>query len=101
MLTSKYILRKMAKAYLPESVIKRKKCGFAIPVEKWIKPDESLFRKGFLEAYLKLSPEFVMKLAESGGLYWQLLNLELWGRLFVLGEDRKHLNTLLAERDVI
>lgn len=36
---TKHILREVAKGYLPESIIWRKKTGFAAPLRKWIKAD--------------------------------------------------------------
>ena len=38
-LTTKYLLRKLAAKYLPESIIKRPKKGFGIPVGKWLKDE--------------------------------------------------------------
>jgi len=35
--TSKYILKQLAKKYLPDDIINRPKKGFGIPVAKWIK----------------------------------------------------------------
>ncbi len=36
---TKYILRKIAERYLPESIINRSKTGFGGPVRKWVKND--------------------------------------------------------------
>jgi asparagine synthase (glutamine-hydrolysing) len=43
--TSKYILKKAMKPFLPDEVICRKKKGFGVPIAKWIKgPLKELFR---------------------------------------------------------
>ncbi len=37
--TTKYVLRKIAERYLPESIVNRSKTGFGAPVRKWVMHD--------------------------------------------------------------
>ena len=90
-LTSKYILKKAMKKFLPNEVIQRKKKGFGVPIAKWVKgPLRELFgdflspdrirQEGFL------SPEYVTSLLQDHLLnrkdnrkqLWTLLVWELW-----------------------
>ena len=90
----KPLLKACAERYLPSAIVRRPKFGFAVPQREWIRlKSADLFRGGFVEDM------FGGTLArEVGGippgLLFPLLNLELWGRLFVRGEDRG----VLAER---
>lgn len=36
---TKYVLRKIAERYLPQSIVNRSKTGFGAPIRKWIKHD--------------------------------------------------------------
>jgi len=90
-MTSKYILKRAFKKYLPDSIIHRKKKGFGVPIAKWVKgPLKELFedllssdrikREGFLD------PEYVNELLEdhlankrdNRKQLWTLLVWELW-----------------------
>jgi asparagine synthase (glutamine-hydrolysing) len=90
-LTSKYILKKAMKNFLPNEVIQRKKKGFGVPIAKWVKgPLMELFgdllspdrigREGFL------NPEYVTSLLQdhlhnkkdNRKQLWTLLIWELW-----------------------
>jgi len=89
--TSKYILKKAMKNWLPDEVINRPKKGFGVPIAKWVKgPLKELFgdllsparivREGFL------NPEYVTPLLrdhlvgkrDNRKLLWTLLVWELW-----------------------
>jgi len=90
-LTSKYLLKKVMKNYLPEAIIHRPKKGFGVPIAKWVKgPLRELFgdllspdrlkREGFL------NPEYVATLLldhlhnrrDNRKQLWTLLVWELW-----------------------
>ena len=89
--TSKYLLKKVMKDFLPKEVIGRKKKGFGIPIAKWVKgPLRELFgdllsydrikREGFL------NPDYVTCLLrdhlankkDNRKQLWTLLVWELW-----------------------
>jgi asparagine synthase (glutamine-hydrolysing) len=89
--TSKYLLKKAMKNFLPEEVIQRKKKGFGVPIAKWVKgPLRELF--GDLLSYDRIkkeglfSPSYVSSLLQdhlankkdNRKQLWTLLVWELW-----------------------
>jgi asparagine synthase (glutamine-hydrolysing) len=94
-LTSKYLLRQVAAAYLPEKIVSRPKKGFGIPVGKWLnrefKPvaDELLsesfiLRQGiFSWSYVKvLLDEHRNERVDRRKELWTLLMFQWWWRKF-------------------
>ncbi len=90
-LTSKYILKKAMKPFLPREVIQRKKKGFGVPIAKWVKgPLKDLFkdflspdrikREGFLnsEYVASLFQEHLLNKKDNRKQLWTLLVWELW-----------------------
>ena len=90
-LTSKYILKKAMKNYLPGEVIERKKKGFGVPIAKWVKgPLKELFRdllspdrikrEGFLnpESVTTLLQDHLLNRKDNRKQLWTLLVWELW-----------------------
>ena len=89
--TSKYILKKAMKSFLPHDVIHRKKKGFGVPIAKWVKgPLKELFgdllsperieREGFLNpAYVgTLLADHLAGKKDNRKQLWTLLVWELW-----------------------
>jgi asparagine synthase (glutamine-hydrolysing) len=89
--TSKYLLKKVMKDFLPKEVIHRKKKGFGVPIAKWVKgPLRELF--GDLLSYDRirqegfLNPDYVTCLLrdhlankkDNRKQLWTLLVWELW-----------------------
>ena len=89
--TTKYILRKLAKKYLPNEIIKQPKRGFEVPLAYWI--DNQL--KTIVSDYLispKISTEyidssFIQKLLSKNlnvspikraKMIWNIFTLEVW-----------------------
>jgi asparagine synthase (glutamine-hydrolysing) len=97
----KVLLRKLARGYLPESVVGLPKQGFMLPVAEWLRGDlyavlhhvlthshfvsQGLFR---LEAVESLLEEHRSRRADHHVRLWMLLNLEIWWQIF--GEGRSH-----------
>jgi asparagine synthase (glutamine-hydrolysing) len=90
-LTSKYILKKVMKNFLPNEVIQREKKGFGVPIAKWVKgPLKELFgdllssdrikREGFLnpEYVASLLQDHLMNKKDNRKKLWTLLVWELW-----------------------
>lgn len=90
-LTSKYILKKMAKKHIPSYIINKRKQGFAIPVTKWLKHElkETLLEftsKSYIEKQGLFNYEFVEKIVQNHlqekwdnkKLLWNLLVFQLW-----------------------
>jgi asparagine synthase (glutamine-hydrolysing) len=89
--TSKYILKKAMKSFLPQKVIQRRKKGFGVPIAKWVKgPLKELFgdllspdrieREGFLNpAYVgTLLEDHLAGKKDNRKQLWTLLVWELW-----------------------
>lgn len=88
----KWILQQVARRHVPLAIATRKKVGFPLPlaeyVAPWAKPE--LFRDGFCEGVLGLHSRG-LDVAVRGWrsrtfAFFGLLALELWGRMFVMGE---------------
>ncbi|KOP72010.1 hypothetical protein AMS60_22355 [Bacillus sp. FJAT-21945] len=86
--TPKYILKEIAKEYLPSEVIERKKVGFPVPLNNWF---------GLLEKYAKeilndvfwLKKESVDELIleskknqRAGQIVWMFINIEIFRRKY-------------------
>jgi asparagine synthase (glutamine-hydrolysing) len=90
-LTSKYILKKAMKNWLPDKVVNRPKKGFGVPIAKWIKTElKELFedllssdrirREGYLssEYVTHLLQEHLANKRDNRKQLWTLLVWELW-----------------------
>ena len=99
-LTTKYILKRAMKKYLPPDIINRSKKGFGIPVAEWIKSNLKTLvldvfskgkvqREGFFD-YLyihKLLEDHFQGKSDNRKLIWTLLMFELWYKNFMEGTD--------------
>jgi len=105
----KYILKKAVEDLLPHSIIYRKKMGFPTPLKQWLLDPraERLFsailsRDGFVAEYLDLKEiETLINRHRSGAedatdRLWRLLNLQLWGDVFITGRRDRWWNGALA-----
>ncbi|MGA3098329.1 MAG: asparagine synthase (glutamine-hydrolyzing) [Bryobacteraceae bacterium] len=94
----KYIVKKAAADLVSPDILYRKKMGFPTPIRQWLRDGRAkamladlLDRNGFIAAYLDLP--VIEKLLEShqrGSIdatdrIWRLLNLQVWGDLFLTG----------------
>jgi asparagine synthase (glutamine-hydrolysing) len=92
----KWVVRQLAQAYLPREIAERKKWGFRVPMDDWLRGAlrdftyDTLFASDSL-ASLYLSRPFVAELvrrhmegtANEGLRIWTLLSLEVWRRTCV------------------
>jgi asparagine synthase (glutamine-hydrolysing) len=94
-LTTKLILREVAKPLLPEPILKRSKRGFGIPVDRWMREDlapltrdvlldrsareRGIFEPAAIEALLQQHKRGEPR----GDQIWALMMLELWYRTFI------------------
>jgi asparagine synthase (glutamine-hydrolysing) len=96
----KYLLRKVAARYLPPLILKPRKQGFTVPIERWLHSDlgglvERVFKsqsfrdRGIIrpEAALTLLAMHQGKRFDLGHRIWCLLILEVWSRVWL--DDRK------------
>ena len=94
-LTSKYILKKSMRDFLPDKVINRPKKGFGVPIAKWVKgPLRELFGDLLSNDRIKqegfLNPKYVTKLLQDHLVnkkdnrkrLWTLLVWELWANRY-------------------
>jgi asparagine synthase (glutamine-hydrolysing) len=95
-LVRKYLLKKVARKWLPAEVIDRKKEGFPMPFSLWFRKEcrsfvhdllspsalkkRGLFRQEYVQ---KLLDEHDAGTADHGQLLWGLLSVELWHRAFL------------------
>jgi asparagine synthase (glutamine-hydrolysing) len=91
--TTKYILRELARKYLPEELVHQPKRGFEVPLKKWIKHDlreivfDHLDKGCYSSKFVKgtfLSDLLYEKIAipdeKRAKILWTLLSLEIWYR---------------------
>src|SRR5579871_5166591 len=96
--TQKYILKKAVEDLLPHDIVYRKKMGFPTPLRRWLMDPraEALYAairspKGLLASLLDMQAVDGLMDRHRAGFedatdrIWRLLNLQLWGDLFVTG----------------
>jgi asparagine synthase (glutamine-hydrolysing) len=99
-LTTKYILRKAMKGLLPEEILSRSKMGFPVPVGAWFRGayrwvideyvlgaramDRGLFDEGCVRRLVERHQSSGENHSER---LWALVNLEIWMRRFIDGEE--------------
>jgi asparagine synthase (glutamine-hydrolysing) len=109
--TLKHILRRVARPYLPEAILRRPKQGFMFPLGYWLRGPllpvlthlldrSAVLEQGIFarEAVARLLGEHLEQRADHHVRLWMILNVEVWYRLFVLGESLADLEGMLAER---
>ena len=94
---TKYLLKKLAEKHLPRECIYRQKVGFGTPIDSWFRERAGLGR--YLDMFFDpqyrdrdgVRPDRVQQVvnqhrsgtANHGDLLWNLVNLELWHRIFI------------------
>jgi asparagine synthase (glutamine-hydrolysing) len=109
-LTTKYILRRSMKGMLPETILKRRKMGFPVPVGAWFRGafrsvideyvlgERSLSRGIFDGAFVRrLVQEHKAGAGNHSERLWALVNFEMWLRQFVDGEQATETKMDVAE----
>lgn len=95
---AKYILKRAVEDLLPRDIIHRPKMGFPTPLAQWLRqaPGQGMLEllrdpKGLLAAYLDrkaleaLLEDHAARRRDVTDKIWRLLNLQLWGDLFLTG----------------
>ncbi|OQA91406.1 MAG: Asparagine synthetase (glutamine-hydrolyzing) 1 [Elusimicrobia bacterium ADurb.Bin231] len=98
-ITTKYILKKTFKNFLPPEIMRRGKMGFGIPLSRWFRTDWKdyfistvLSGKACARGYFKRSEvrnlydEHLSGKRDHGYRLWALLMLELWHKVYIDGE---------------
>jgi asparagine synthase (glutamine-hydrolysing) len=91
--SDKWVLKQIAARYIPREVVHRPKVGFPLPVRDYLlplaKPD--LFVDGFCVTALGMHRRGLLEAITSWERnvhgFFNLLALEIWGRMFVLHES--------------
>lgn len=99
-LETKAVLRRALEGQVPPAILRRRKMGFPVPVARWLQGrfahviDElvlspralgrGLFQASALE---RLVREHRSGARQHGDRLWLLVNLEIWQRIFLDGED--------------
>ncbi|MGH7539680.1 MAG: asparagine synthetase B family protein, partial [Gemmatimonadota bacterium] len=100
--TPKWILKELATRYVPREIAFQKKVPLDVPVAQYFAPafKRSLFEGGFLASFLGLEWEVaggpLMKARETTPLLFQLVNIEVWGRLFLMQQSVEEVTDLLS-----
>ena len=91
--TDKWMLKEIASSYVPRAVVYRPKVGFPLPVKDYLAPlaRKEFFDKGFCREVLGMHERGFLEVIDN----WQhnvhgffnLLALEIWGRLFFLHQS--------------
>ena len=97
---TKAVLRAALKDIVPRAILERRKMGFPVPFGRWIREGwwsvvqefvlspRTLRRNLFNPMVLRtMAQEHHAGAAEHGSRLWLLVNLEIWQRIFLDGED--------------
>jgi asparagine synthase (glutamine-hydrolysing) len=97
---TKAVLRAALRDLVPREILSRRKMGFPVPVGRWLRgpfrPVVEEFvlgpralRRGLFEPVMlrRLVEEHRAGTGEHGDRLWLLINLEIWNRIFIDGED--------------
>ena len=90
--TTKYLLRQLAKKYLPRQLINQPKRGFEIPLKNWVEHDLKEIVFDYVGASSALSPQFIDKCfinsllnhtakisdEKRAKILWTLMSMEIW-----------------------
>ena len=96
--TDKWVLKAVASDYLPRDIVHRKKVGFPLPVADYLAPlaREAMFEDGFCLQRLGMHQagmmEAVVNWRENVNGFFNLLALEIWGRLFFFRQSVDEVN---------
>jgi asparagine synthase (glutamine-hydrolysing) len=104
----KHVLRRVAERHLPPEIVRRPKQGFMFPLGYWIKgplepvlrawiDDSALVRAGIFrrEALSRLLDEHLADRADHHVRLWMFLNVEVWFRMYQLGQSADGVRTQL------
>jgi asparagine synthase (glutamine-hydrolysing) len=97
--TTKFILRASMRGTVPNSILRRPKMGFPVPIGSWFRGDyrsvveehllgeraasRGLFNRGFVKS---LIDEHCFGRTDHSERLWALVNLEIWHRVYLDGD---------------
>jgi asparagine synthase (glutamine-hydrolysing) len=106
--TQKYVLKKAVEDLLPAGVIHRRKMGFPTPLRQWLMDPRAepltqalQSRDGLLAEYVRgeelrsLIDRHRSGVIDATDRMWRLLNLQIWGDIFLTGKRERWKNLVL------
>ena len=97
--TTKWILKEVARRYLPHAVVNRRKVGFRVPLDEWFRRDlrDAVWDRltgpsSFVgETFNQKAVRQLLKRHDSGRFneearIWTLMSLQVWYETFFSGE---------------
>jgi len=99
--TTKWLLKDALKNRLPPGIAMRKKQGFSIPMKNWIRGEmldftrDEIFSSPLIRNYFntrsleRFWTEHQLRQHNHSHLFWTLLNLSLWNRLLLSGQQHE------------
>jgi len=97
---TKAVLREALRHRVPQEILTRRKMGFPVPVGRWLRGrfwpmveefvlGQRAVERGLFEPFMlrHLAEEHRAGVREHGDRLWLLVNLEIWQRVFLDGED--------------
>jgi asparagine synthase (glutamine-hydrolysing) len=93
-LIDKAIVRRLGAKYLPDRLVNKKKDGFPMYGQMYMKVDEGFFRNGFWQQQMEMTDEAVSYMYQHVEPYLlaKLASVEIWGRLFYWKESQDAVN---------
>lgn len=104
-MSDKWALKRIATRYLPLKLVQRTKRGFPLPLADYLAPlaRTELFAGGFCQDVMGLRPigirDVVANVDQSVQPFFNLLGLEIWGRLFILRQPLDQVDDLLLKTE--
>ncbi len=97
--TTKYLLRTLAKNYLPEQLINQPKRGFEIPLKQWVEKDLNEIIQDYVGGRNALCRQFIkgefiddlinnrikIPAEKRAKMLWTLMSMEIWYKKIYLG----------------
>jgi len=102
--TDKWILKEIAARHLPREIVHRKKIGFPLPLRDYLAPlaNQAVFTDGFCINHLGIKQGGLNQLVSHWQLhvhgFFNMLSLEIWGRLFLMGQSIDEVNARLMAK---
>lgn len=93
-LIDKAIVRRLGAKYLPDRLVNKKKDGFPMYGQMYMKVDEGFFRNGFWQQQMEMTDEAISYMYQHVEPYLlaKLASVEIWGRLFYWKESQDAVN---------
>lgn len=87
---NKTVVRKSAQGLVPDTIIKRKKMGFPVTPERYLRLDQEFYKDGFLEQTLGIRHDGMQKMLDGldQETRWNLFSTELFGKMFFTGDSK-------------